>query len=247
MPPQLPRVWNVTPDLLSQHLPVGLSLGQGFIDLEAGDIPEWSVETFVRLAWVSHIIEQPGRVTSNPRDLDAIRSDAHHRIMSLPSSTNVRMDLGMDAARRYECLRLCAVMFSCAVIFPLPTDDHWPLALCRQLRQTMWKCSAPRWRTPYSQALKWCLIIACMTGWEYEHRDDLMRMLRSSCAETDGWQSLRSTCAAFLWSNIACSDGAMHLWCSLFPLSVRNNPASEPAQQRQRQSAGAGILGGGHG
>jgi hypothetical protein len=229
MPPPLPAAWGVVPRTEAVTLDDGRTLGQGFLDLVPKGLPSCSVEVFLNLAWVSYVIEQPGRLITNPRDLDDMRSDAHHRVMSLSSLANIKDELDDAIGQLYECLRLCTVMFSCAVIFPLPTDDDWPRELCTQLREVMHQLSACGCYGPHAEAVKWCLLMASMTGLEYEHRDEYLARLGSHLNEDDDWTALQNIGSWFIWSNIACNDGAKRLWQDLshsviqfsLPLSYR--------------------------
>jgi hypothetical protein len=73
-----------------------------------------------------------------------MRNAVQHRPVSLPLGSDGK-DMTMQQTCIYECCRLTALLYACAVTFPLPPSMGWDRNLVRGIKQTLENLSLESW------------------------------------------------------------------------------------------------------
>ncbi|KAK4896691.1 hypothetical protein LTR27_005285 [Elasticomyces elasticus] len=220
-PPPLPRAWEVEAVTEPVALPGGRTLAIGFAKISAA-LPALAAQAFFNLAWVDHTVD--GARVVRPTDAQSAQHsrmlmDAHHRVMSLPPREGLseQQAEGRNLAL-YECCRLAAMIYSCAVILPLPTVTGWHVVLLNRLRRALENFDLTHQTEDTNPVLIWCLVVANMTAMRCESKQYFRLALRD-CLFASGlvsWQKVRTTVREFFWSEAACAQGALVMWEGLY-------------------------------
>ncbi|KAK4954648.1 hypothetical protein LTR10_008081 [Elasticomyces elasticus] len=220
-PPPLPRAWEVEAVTEPVTLSGGRTLATGFAKI-ATALPTQAAPAFFNLAWVDHTVD--GARVVRPTDAQSAQHsrmlmDAHHRVMSLPP----REDLSEQQAKGrnlalYECCRLAVMIYSCAVILPLPTVTGWHVVMLNRLRRALDISSLTTQAEDTNPVLIWCLVVANMTAMRCESKQYFRLALRDRLFGNGltSWPKVRTIVRQFFWSEAACAQGALVMWQGLY-------------------------------
>jgi len=144
-------------------------------------------------------------------DLQALLSEKnalHHALLCLPTASELALperECGL-----YECYRLGALLYSSAVLYPLPPSTGTLTRLVAMAKQAV---SDMRINTCFEggrEALIWILLLGgiAVEGslekvWFLTRLKTALRMVRVT-----RWSDLKRLVRAFLWMDAACDDGA---------------------------------------
>jgi hypothetical protein len=142
--------------------------------------------------------------------------DAHHQLMSVPPFEDLpdEGDGPRVQAGVYEVCRLTVILYSCAVVFPLPTMSGWHLKLCRKIRKLNQMVDILHWSPATRPLAVWSLFVASMAGFHYEKKlyfKDTLRVILNQMGLT-AWPRIRNVLQEFLWSSLACEQGGQIVW-----------------------------------
>lgn len=220
LPPRLENFWKS--ESLTSFVMVSPMLPQqrarGFFNI---DPPEALTDDLLStLNYLSAIEEIASRSRGQQMDdhvADQLRSainDAHHRLMSLPARQDVYQDAqGCSAGAVYETVRLTAILYSLAILFPVPVASGWHIELFSRLRGLVEQAVGEGWHRHNIQLMIWVLCLAAIAAYRTQYRDFFEKQLRSlllDCGITK-WEDVQCIVRQFLWSDEACSPGKLVL------------------------------------
>jgi hypothetical protein len=142
-----------------------------------------------------------------------MRNAVQHRLVALPLGSDLA-DVTMQQAGVYECCRLTALLYACAVTFPLPTSTGWDRNLVRGIKQTLENLSLESRPVYLSDLHLWVLILAGIAAFQRAERSWFVDKLRSLAwrKRLSDWSQVLPVLKSFLWMDMACGAGGMSLW-----------------------------------
>jgi hypothetical protein len=186
--------------------PIDNSRGRGFLGLLNFGLTAEALIVMREMVDLSVVMEaycQQSLINPNLVALISRRNAIHHRLLSLPSGATL-----------YECCRLAALIYSTAVLFPLPLSSGCPRKLVLQIQSVM---EGVPLRGLYGCGGKfyiWVLFMAGIWAEKMPERPWFIGRLRS-LLELEGvfrWNELKSVVMSFLWVSSVCNEGGMNLW-----------------------------------
>jgi hypothetical protein len=156
-----------------------------------------------------------------------MRNAVQHGLVSLPIGSDLG-DVTMQQAGVYECCRLTALLYACAVTFPLPASVGWDRNLLHGIRQTLENLSLESWPVYPSDFHLWVLILGGIAAFQKAERSwfvDKLRSLawRKGLAE---WSQVLPILKSFLWMDMACGAGGMSLWDEVQGWTPESSPSA---------------------
>lgn len=142
-----------------------------------------------------------------------MRNAVQHRLVSLPLGSDLD-SVTMQQAGMYECCRLTALLYACAVTFPLPVATGWGRNLVRRIQRTLEDLSLESWPVYQSELHLWVLTLAGIAAFQQAERAwfvDKLRVLARRKGLLD-WSQVLPVLKSFLWMDMACGAGGMSLW-----------------------------------
>ena len=145
------------------------------------------------------------------------RNSLQHQLVSL--APNKDLDEGDEAACLrdiYECCRLTALLYSNAVVFPIPTQTGWYLWFIARL-QTLHSRSDTLKKSEYNSVSIWSLYISGIAALRTKSCAFFVAALREALqtAGLRSWPEVREVLIRFLWTDRACGYGGAMLWDKL--------------------------------
>ncbi|KAK3639593.1 hypothetical protein LTR56_012378 [Elasticomyces elasticus] len=213
--PMYPNVWadgQLRAAILTTY---GATSGRGFVNRCPGSLPLAAQDTFIYLSAVGTALGEHATHATSQDWLQSAASDAHHRVMSLIPWSELTQDEKSSCPQTiYECCRLVAIMYSSAVIFPMPTASGWHLKLLQQIRGLLEGASVYAWPEDGNWLLTWSLFIASITAvgtLESAFYETCLRQSLSALMITT-WDAARQILNAFLWTDCACEAAGYSVW-----------------------------------
>lgn len=156
-----------------------------------------------------------------------MRNAVQHRLVSLPLGSDLG-DVTMQQAGMYECCRLTALLYACAVTFPLPPSTGWDRSLVRGIQRTLENLALESWPVYRWELHLWVLTLAGIAAFQKAERAwfvDQLRILARRKGLSD-WSQVLPALKSFLWMDMACGAGGMSLWDEVQGWT----PASSPSE-----------------
>ena len=199
------------------QVPIASCFGSGFFTHVPGGLPQAAKSVLVEMCAIDRLLAEARNrrlTTSQFKILTDARNAAQHRLLSLPDWEHLEHGQRQECLLAvYECCRITAVLYSNAVIFPLPTNTGWHKRLIKSLRRLLETSNMMDWRLNVSALLTWTLFVGGIASYRSPDRyffentlRDLMRRERLK------WPQVEATLSMFLWSKQACDVGAAVLW-----------------------------------
>jgi hypothetical protein len=224
-PPTLPNYWTATPSMREVwrrfDLQPPVCLGSGFRNRTHGGLLDEHAAVFVDLCEIDRLMTEARIRKSNEeqkRLLVNVRNAAQHRLLSLPPLEEA------DCVERhghlsfvYECCRITTVLYSNAVIFPLPLNTGWHTRLIAKLQSMLAGLRNICDRHHEWSLLVWCLVIGAVASFgsgNFKTFEDHLYEVLPRVGLTR-WRNVEDVLEAFIWSKEACKLGATMLWNSL--------------------------------
>ncbi|KAK3650986.1 hypothetical protein LTR56_006037 [Elasticomyces elasticus] len=222
-PPKLPNVWTnkalIASIMLSKEAEI---VGRnGFVEQVPGGLPADMVSTLTYLGAVDRILSsvRGQRLVDEHRArlLSAV-NDAHHRVMSLLPWTEMTQEARSGSyLATYECCRLTSVLYSNAVLFPLPVASGWHVELLERLRVVLQTARMEMWMEDTSSLMIWSSCIASIAAYHTSQADFYTAILRDVLVARGitTYAELREAVSCFLWTDTSCSAAAKEVWRDL--------------------------------
>ncbi|KAK3117410.1 hypothetical protein LTR53_001249 [Teratosphaeriaceae sp. CCFEE 6253] len=219
--PRLPNVWTNKALIASLMLDHGVGAGNGFVEHVPGGLPAEMLSTLTYLSAADRALGHLRGKRVSDNDAARLRfavNDVHHRVMSLQAWAELDDDnRGTSHPAIYECCRLTAVLYSNAVLFPLPVASGWHLELLRRLRLLIESAGTSTWMGDTSSLLIWSSCIACVAAFGTRELEFFAAILRQGLMWSDvtSFEDMRDIVQDYLWTDSACKPGARMIWDEL--------------------------------
>lgn len=146
------------------------------------------------------------------------RNQAQHRLLSLSSWTGLSEDEQKSTSEAvYECCRQTALLYSTAVIFPIPGETGWYVPHVARIRALFERSSLLSETGQNARPVIWSLCICGIAAYRTVHRryfEDKLRDMLLRLRLTS-WAKVEEILKSFLWTDPACELGAAVLWDAL--------------------------------
>jgi hypothetical protein len=146
------------------------------------------------------------------------RTGIQKRLLLLPTAKelNIGINTNITPSSRpnlYECCRLTAMIFSIAVIFPIPSTYDVLQTLVRGLITSLEVTDIESYSVDCTRVLLWVLVLGGIAALGKPERpwfvSNLVLFAERSKLDWDGAEAILKT---FLWLESACSPGGRQLW-----------------------------------
>lgn len=172
----------------------------------------WLVECYVEGALVSPDILA----------LTCRKNHVHHRLLSLPTGDEVSVLLGSKAGF-YECCRLAALMYSTAILYPMPRSTGIPQRLIAEIKKCIEQISMEVLFGGATAFFVWVLMLTGVAAaglperpWYEGKLVDLLTV-----EDVSRWSEVKKIVSSYLWMDSASDEAAMLLWDDIAPVLRR--------------------------
>ncbi|KAH8808812.1 hypothetical protein F5884DRAFT_382553 [Xylogone sp. PMI_703] len=137
------------------------------------------------------------------------RNRIQHRLLSLPAR-----DSTTKAGLLSELFRLCTLLYTIMVTFPIPQNHHLRQALVRSIADLMASSEWNRFAHSCPGFLMWCVVMAGTCAFDTEERSFFVDRAACLCVlhKWSEWKDVELLLSDFLWLNSACNKAGIHLW-----------------------------------
>ncbi|RDW72233.1 hypothetical protein BP5796_08267 [Coleophoma crateriformis] len=141
------------------------------------------------------------------------RTAIQHRLLSLPGAEDLE-HLNFTKLSLYECCRLSVLIYSIAVVFPIPNPGGALHNLVRRLKISIEGLESEDYRKLYADVLLWALILGGIAALDMLERTWFVSKLSVLRKEQNlhNWKSVEDILECFLWLESACGAGGILLW-----------------------------------
>jgi hypothetical protein len=193
-----------------------LKLARGFENISIGDL-RMDVKGIIRdMCDITIKIDNYCRGITSTLSITAIidiRNATQHALLSLPSADEIT-HWENDDRSRYETLRLAMILFSIAVVFPLPSATEIRARVVRDLRVVI-EVSESEYIWGNSQHIfLWILVFGGMSALGMEERGWFVKRLAgvSRTLNCVSWVDAANMMSEHLWLESACDTAGRELW-----------------------------------
>lgn len=205
-------------DLLATHFGMETfpSFGSG-LQLR-NELPSAALEVYDRMCMLDALLPFCQSLRRGDAEYDVLlmaRSGFYHRLLSLPSWHELpEFEKRTISWKTYELCRLTVLLYSSAVIYPVPAQCEWHLKRLGSMRAVLATYTAQKVQTLDDSLLTWCLCVGGIAAFGTNQRsfflssleETLRRLSLTSCS------AVRKINRRSLWSDDACARGAAVLW-----------------------------------
>jgi hypothetical protein len=191
-------------------------LGQGFLELDPSSTTPDLLDVLRAMSNLTIDIEsycQGAPATSDLATIIDKRNKIQHLLLSLPTYEELSSFL-VDSPSLYEPIRLTSLIYSLAVVIPLPPSrsPHQQLATLLQSILVQPHASAC-WEESPSLVL-WCLILGGIAAFGTDCRNWYIQNIMALSARMGlySWLDVASEMRRYLWLESACDVGGRELW-----------------------------------
>lgn len=203
----------------------------GFRGLIPLGLTEQALDVFRDMRGYSSLLEKyycGEAPTCTHMEMIDMRNAVQHRLVSLPLGSD-RKHLTMHQTGIYECCRLTALLYACAVTFPLPPSIGWDRNLVRGIKQSLEKLSLENWPIYCSDFHLWVLVLAGTAAFQKAERPWFVDKLRNLAWRKglSDWGQVLPILKLFLWMDVACGVGGISLWDEVQSWTLENSPPED--------------------
>jgi hypothetical protein len=200
----------------------------GFEGLIPLGLTEQALDVFRDMRGYSNLLEKYycGKAPTCTRmEMIDMRNAIQHRLVSLPLGSDWK-HMTMRQTGIYECCRLTALLYACAVTFPLPMSIGWDRNLIRGIKQSLEKLSLENWPICCSDFYLWVLVLAGIAAFQKAERPWFVDKLRGLAWRKglSDWCQVVLILKSFLWMDAACGAGGISLWDEVRGWTLENSP-----------------------
>ncbi|KAI7488892.1 hypothetical protein KC351_g1672 [Hortaea werneckii] len=205
-------------DLLATHFGMGAfpSFGSG-LQLRH-ELPSAALGVYDRMCMLDVLLPFCQSLRRGDAEYDVLlmaRSGFYHRLLSLPSWDELpEVEKSTSSRTTYELCRLTILLYSSAVIYPMPAQSGWHLKRLMSLRAVLVTHTVRETQSWDDSLLVWCLCVGGIAAFRTSQRDFFQSFLEETLRRLSltSWSAVRKINKRFLWSNDACARGAAVLW-----------------------------------
>jgi len=169
---------------------------------------------------IDHYLQgKPGGLTLG--QIVRTRTGIQKRLLLLPTSDK-RNITPLSCPDLYECCRLTTMIFSVAVIFPIPHTYNVLQTLVRGLTATLEVTDIEKHSMDYTGLLLWMLVLGGIAALGKPERPWFVSNLALLSVERlkVDWDGVEDILRTFLWLESACSPGGRQLWDEVMNFSL---------------------------
>ena len=145
--------------------------------------------------------------------INDIRNATQHALMSLPSADEIS-HWENDDRSRYETLRLAIILFSIAVVFPLPGVAEIRARVVRGLKVVIERSESESVWGDDPHTFLWILVFGGMSALDMDERSWFVKRLAGLSRTLNylSWIDAANTMNEHLWLASACDTAGRELW-----------------------------------
>lgn len=207
---------NRSPSLVGEPDFVHRRLGQGFEELLGLGVNDNAATVFQTMAHLTAIIDGHccgAKPISNMTLFIDHRNAAQHSLLSL--ARGYELCYGeIGSVSLYEAIRHAAIIYSAAVVFPLPPQTGIFSTLATRLQIILEESKAdPCWQL-CPKALLWILVLGGIASTYSAHRSWYVTNLAavSAALKLSYWEAVTEELEYYLWLESACDAGGRLIW-----------------------------------
>ena len=146
------------------------------------------------------------------------RTAVQQRLLLLPTAEELGIPLSSSNPKPkpniYECCRLTALIYSVAVVLPLPNSHSVLQELVRRLTVVMEILDFRIFGVGLEGVLLWMLVLGGIAALDTPQRDWFTSRLAWAVRklDRDDWEGVEDILRSFLWLDSACGQGGRLLW-----------------------------------
>jgi hypothetical protein len=203
-------------DVDKSHILFRNGLGSGFHDLLACGVTETAIIIFEAMADLTVVIDLHIQGILPISDMTLFidrRNHIQHRLLSLQDGKELNYG-EVSSPRMYEAIRLASMIFSVAVIFPVPPYKGIFRKLSGRLKSVADESKFdPCWQL-YPNTLLWILILGGIASLDTEERVWYVQNLAavSTSLNLFEWENVVENLKHYLWLQSACDTSGRALW-----------------------------------
>lgn len=215
-------------DLLATHFGMGSSPSFGSGLRLRHELPSAILEVYDRMCLLDVLLPFCRSLRRGDAEYDILlmaRSGFYHRLLSLPSWDELpESEKCVSSRTTYELCRVTVLLYSSAVIYPLPAQSGWYLKRLASMRAVLADCVVRKIQPFHDQLLVWCLCVGGIAAFRTSQRYFFQNFLKETLHQLGltSWPTVRKINRRFLWSDDACARGAAVL-CDAIGLEVQMN------------------------
>ena len=140
------------------------------------------------------------------------RNGIQHRLLSLPPG-EPKTEIG----RLSELLRLCSLLYSISVTFPVPQNRGLRRVLVWSIEKLLEPFQWDWLAYTCPEFLVWSLVVAGTSAFDLPNRNFFVHGISRLCLLNgwSEWSDVEFFLSDFLWLNSACDQAGMHLWAEV--------------------------------
>lgn len=155
-------------------------------------------------------------INTNLSDLMDMRSTVQHRLLSLPAFQDTLGEMQQDYI--YEVYRLSLLLYSIAVIYPIPVQKNIRHRLVVELQNALNKSSSSVCWRQFPEGLFWPLYFGAIAA---SHTPERQWFIEQICnlnitLGLKTWIDARDIMNSFLWLDSACEPGGKVVWAEIY-------------------------------
>jgi Fungal specific transcription factor domain len=196
-------------------------LGKAFRNFTEYGITDTMLEVLecmeaITLAIDHYLQGKPGGLTLG--QIVRTRTGIQKRLLLLPTAKELNISINIVnkpscRSNLYECCHLTAMIFSIAVIFPIPSTYDVLQTLVRELIASLEVTDIESYSEDCSGVLLWMLVLGGIAALDKPERPWFVSNLVLSVERLKlDWDGAEAILKTFLWLESACSPGGRQLW-----------------------------------
>jgi hypothetical protein len=191
-------------------------LGQGFLELDPSSITREVLDVLQAMSNLTIDIEsycQGAPATSDLVTLTNERNKIQHTLLSLPTYEELS-PFQVSSPCFYESIRLTSLVYSLAVIFPLPAIRSTHQQLATLLKSVLAAPNAARYWKEFPSLLLWCLTLGGIAASSTQCRNWYVQNIMALSTQMGlyAWQDITNEMKRYLWLESACDVSGRELW-----------------------------------
>lgn len=182
------------------------------------ELPSAALEVYDRICLLDVLLPFCRSLRRGDAEYDVLlmaRSGFYHRLLSSPSWDELPESGKCVRSRAiYELCRVTVLLYSSAVIYPMPPQSGWHLKRLECMRAVLTSYTVRETPISDDSLLVWCLCVGGVAAFRTSQRYFFQTFLKGTLHRLSLTSSsaVRKINRRFLWSDDACARGAAVLW-----------------------------------
>ncbi|KAI7204588.1 hypothetical protein KC316_g9887 [Hortaea werneckii] len=209
-------------DLLATHFGMGTFPSFGFSLQLRHALPSATLEVYDRMCMLDVLLPFCQSLRRGDAAYDVLlmaRSGFYHRLLSLPPWDELpESEKCVSFRTTYELCRVTVLLYSSAVIYPMPPQSRWHLKRLANMRAVLASYTVRKTQALDDSLLVWCLCVGGVAAFRTSQRCFFQSFLEETLhrLRMTSRSAVRKINGRLLWSDDACARGAAVLWDAMF-------------------------------